>query len=97
MFAGCTSLTTAPELHATTLTDFCYAGMFQDCTNLNYIKCLATNISAYRCTINWVSGVQINSGTFVRDENTDWPTNSVSGIPQNWEAIPPIDPEPQMG
>ena len=34
MFAGCTSLTTAPELPATTLADYCYMSMFQGCTKL---------------------------------------------------------------
>ena len=46
MFQGCTSLTTAPELLATTLATMCYYYMFSNCTHLNYIKCLATNISA---------------------------------------------------
>lgn len=34
MFAGCTSLTVAPELPATTLEYRCYSTMFQDCTSL---------------------------------------------------------------
>ena len=36
MFAGCTSLITAPELPAKTLTGAsgCYGGMFKDCTGL---------------------------------------------------------------
>ena len=34
MFKGCTSLTTAPDLHATTLSGDCYRYMFQDCTSL---------------------------------------------------------------
>jgi hypothetical protein len=34
MFFGCTSLTTAPELPATTLTNYCYRGMFCGCTSL---------------------------------------------------------------
>lgn len=34
MFYGCTSLTTAPELPATTLTDHCYYAMFDGCTSL---------------------------------------------------------------
>lgn len=33
-FYGCTSLTTAPELPATTLADFCYQLMFNGCTSL---------------------------------------------------------------
>ena len=34
MFQGCTSLTTAPELPATTLAPNCYSSMFQGCTSL---------------------------------------------------------------
>ena len=34
MFSGCTSLTQAPALPATTLADYCYCGMFVRCTSL---------------------------------------------------------------
>ena len=34
MFYDCTSLTTTPELPATTLTDYCYSKMFYNCTSL---------------------------------------------------------------
>ena len=34
MFYGCTSLTTAPALPATTLAESCYECMFADCTSL---------------------------------------------------------------
>ena len=34
MFYGCTSLTQAPALPATTVTGYCYAHMFRDCTSL---------------------------------------------------------------
>ena len=34
MFSGCTSLTAAPSLPATTLTDSCYYSMFQGCTGI---------------------------------------------------------------
>ena len=83
MFYNCRSLTTAPELPATTLTDSCYGSMFSECTNLNYIKCLATDISATRCTSGWVSGVAA-TGTFVRAASmTGW-TTGANGIPSGW-------------
>ncbi len=83
MFYGCTSLTAAPELPATTLADGCYLQMFYGCTNINYIKCLATDISASSCTSNWASGVAA-TGTFVKDANmTSW-TTGTSGIPTGW-------------
>ena len=34
MFYGCTSLTAAPSLPATTLASSCYSGMFQDCKKI---------------------------------------------------------------
>ena len=34
LFANCVSLTQAPELPATTLTEYCYSGMFSFCTEL---------------------------------------------------------------
>ena len=34
MFCGCTALTTAPELPATTLADYCYDNIFKGCTAL---------------------------------------------------------------
>ena len=83
MFQGCTSLITAPALPATTLSQYCYFGMFNGCSNLNYIKCLATDISASNCLRNWVYGVAAN-GTFVKDPSmSSWPTGD-SGIPSGW-------------
>lgn len=83
MFSNCTSLTTAPELPATKLESYCYNQMFYNCGNINYIKCLATNISAVNSTYQWVRGVNEN-GTFVKDANmTSWATGE-SGIPNNW-------------
>ena len=84
MFEGCTSLTSAPELPATTLTNYCYQAMFRNCTSLNYIKCLATNISATYSHQNWVSGVQTTSGTFVKAPSMSSWSTGVDGIPTNW-------------
>jgi hypothetical protein len=91
MFKGCTSLTTAPELPATALVDRCYDCMFQNCSKLNYIKMLATNISASNCLSNWVYGVA-STGTFVKNPNmTSLPTatasNDYAGIPSGWTVI----------
>ena len=83
MFQNCTSLTTAPELPATTLFWGCYSQMFSGCTNLNFIKCLATDISATNCTKNWVKDVTA-SGTFVKNPNMSSWTTDTSGIPSGW-------------
>ena len=48
MFNGCTGLTTAPELPATTLAEFCYFSMFNGCTGLTTAPDLpATNLAQY--------------------------------------------------
>ena len=86
MFDGCTSLVTAPELPAITLKNYCYYRMFTGCTKLNYIKCLATNISASECLSLWVKNVA-STGTFVKATSmTSWP-NGTSGIPTGWTVV----------
>ena len=86
MFGGCTSLTTAPELPATNLVFFCYDSMFRGCRNLNYIKCLATNLGFMPSTNNWVSNVA-PTGTFVKAAGmTKWTTGD-NGIPEGWTVI----------
>ena len=49
MFKGCTSLTTAPALLATTLTTNCYAGMFEGCTSLTTAPALPATTLADGC------------------------------------------------
>ena len=86
MFQGCTSLTTAPELPATTLVSSCYQRMFINCINLNYIKMLATDISATNCLYYWVYNVS-GTGTFVKNPAmTSLPTG-ISGIPSGWTVV----------
>ena len=82
MFDSCTSLTKAPVLPATTLAGGCYSYMFLDCTKLNYIKMLATDISAYDCLFKWVNGVS-STGTFIKHPDANIPTGT-SGIPDGW-------------
>ena len=86
MFYGCVSLRTASELPATTLVQNCYDAMFFRCRSLNYIKCLATDISATKCTNLWVSGVA-STGTFVKAASmNDWTTGN-NGIPSGWTVV----------
>ena len=83
MFYGCTSLTTAPALPATTLAKSCYDRMFRGCKSLNNVKCLATDISATNCTADWLRGVA-TSGTFTKASSmTSWPSGP-DGIPSDW-------------
>lgn len=84
MFENC-AFSTAPDLLAPTLTNSCYLSMFTGCNNLNYIRCLATNISATNCTQNWVKNVA-SQGTFIRIGTTSW-DRGANGIPSNWTAV----------
>lgn len=85
MFMNC-RFDKAPELPATTLSDNCYKGTFDGCTSLNYIKCLATDISATNCTLNWLNNVS-STGTFVKTASMNsWPTGA-SGIPNGWTVV----------
>jgi hypothetical protein len=56
------------------------------CYNLQYIKCLATDISAGYCTYNWVQNVPSSGGVFVKKSGTSWTTGD-SGIPSGWTVI----------
>jgi hypothetical protein len=85
MFSGCILLQTAPELPAAILTAYCYSEMFNNCSKLNYIKMLATDISASNCLDNWVSGVA-SAGTFVKPSNMTLSTG-VNGIPEGWTVV----------
>lgn len=83
MFYGCALLTRAPELPAPTLVEDCYRRMFYDCTSLNYIKCLATDVSASNCTNEWVRNVA-STGTFVKPSSMSSWTSGINGIPAGW-------------
>lgn len=83
MFRYCAALVTAPELPAATLENYAYEQMFNGCTPLAYIKCLATTISATSSTNSWLNGVAA-TGTFVKAASmTSWSTGT-SGIPSGW-------------
>lgn len=84
MFQSNTSLEKAPFLPAITLSgNCCYQEMFNGCTKLSYIKCLASNPGT-QYTTNFTGGVAA-SGTFVRNSvlTTSWPTGA-NGIPDGW-------------
>ena len=49
MFKGCTNLTAAPALPATTLAENCYYSMFYGCTNLNAAPELSATTLAKSC------------------------------------------------
>ena len=49
MFAGCNSLTIAPELPATTLASYCYSGMFNSCSKLTVAPSLPATTLTTGC------------------------------------------------
>ena len=82
MFSGCTSLTTAPELPATTLVDFCYMQMLENCSKLNYVKAMFTDMSATLCVYGWLMNAP-RTGTFVKNAAATW-SNTDAEIPSGW-------------
>ena len=77
-----TSITTAPDLLAPTLVVSCYEGMFNRCPNVNYIKCLAVDISPASATTAWTQNVA-NTGIFIKKADIDWERGN-NGIPTKW-------------
>lgn len=85
MFEYCEKLITAPELPAATLQNYSYFHMFYGCISLNYVKCLATSISATTSTNQWLYDVA-STGTFVKASSmSGWPSGD-SGIPSGWSV-----------
>lgn len=84
MFASCGSLTASPDIMATSASArFCLAQTFQNCSNLNYIKCMA--VGSVRST-DFSQNVAAN-GTFVKNANmSSWPSGK-DGIPTGWTVI----------
>lgn len=84
MFVNCFKLTEAPLLPAKRLVIDCYNSMFSLCGNLKAVTCLATDISATSCILNWLNNVS-PTGTFAKDpEMKDW---VVGTIPAGWTIV----------
>ena len=85
MFSGCNKLTQAPELPAIDLDNSgseCCNNMFDGCSVLSCIKCLAISTGK---TSNWVRNVGWN-GIFIKAAGTNWPKSN-TGIPTNWVVV----------
>ena len=59
MFQGCTALTQAPALPATTLADSCYSYMFQGCTALTQAPALPATTMAIFCYSHMFQGCTV--------------------------------------
>lgn len=84
MFANCDILYAAPTLPAPTLVDRCYVGMFENTWLLDYIICLATDISASNCTYDWFASNGAVRGDFYKAPGMNNWTRGSSGIPSSW-------------
>jgi len=83
-------------LPASTLVFCCYRFMFDGCTNLNHVRCLATDISAEACTYDWLHNVAA-TGTFVKAPEMEHWTTGDGGIPAGWtveDHVPTITIDP---
>ena len=85
MFSGCTSLTTAPRLPATTLADNCYSYMFDSCSNLASIDVRFTSWDPTNATYEWLRSVG-DSGTFTCPAKLP-DTRGTSNIPEGWTKV----------
>ena len=56
MFQGCTALTRAPALPASTLSNYCYSDMFNGCTSLTHAPALPATTLADYCYRNMFRG-----------------------------------------
>ena len=77
MFRGCTSLTEAPALPATSLADSCYSYMFYGCTSLNEVICFATTNSYSNSTTDWLTSASSSGKIYSKT------TTNIS-VPSGW-------------
>jgi hypothetical protein len=87
LFRQCSKLEYVPMLPAPTLVTGCYRQMFSG-SGIKSLVCLATDISAAECTIDWMSDVSNdNTRTFYKAPGmTSWPRD-VNGILSNWNVV----------
>lgn len=86
MFKKCTSLTKGPDLLLPTLTNKCYSSLFDGCSSLNYVRCLATSGLTYDELSYWMYDVPAG-GTFVRAAGVTWPSSKNYGVPSSWTIV----------
>lgn len=84
MFQNCYNITSGPDILATSAsTLYCLGQTFNNCSNLNYIKCMAVGRVG---STDFSKGVA-STGTFVKNANmSDWPSGK-DGIPEGWTII----------
>ena len=82
MFSGCTNLTQAPALPATTLADSCYNNMFYKCTSLTQAPALpATTLANYCYSSMFKSCTNITELHYPASVQNDSTFKGMSGSP----------------
>lgn len=82
LFQSCESLTSAPKLPATTLTEKCYERMFEGCTNLTTAPELPATTLTTNCYVEMF--LKCSNLNFIKVAFTDW--NSSEHSTDNWIA-----------
>ena len=83
MFNGCTSLTEAPALPATTLAQSCYNGMFYGCTSLTKAPVLqATTLDTY-CYFSMFNGCSSLNKVHCQMPSS-YSASTISSYTENW-------------
>ena len=86
MFNRCDDIEAGPILLAAVLGVKSCMGMYNRCSKLNYIKCLATGITASQSTSSMTNLVAA-TGTFVKSSQmNNWPSGK-DGIPEGWQVV----------
>ena len=91
MFSGCTNLTTAPVLPATTLANYCYQYMFLGCTSLTTAPVLPATTLAQGCYSGMFNGcTKLKlSTTQTTEYKTPWripSSGTISSEPNGWNT-----------
>ena len=87
LFAGAEKLVNNTER----LEKGCYQEMFFDCSKLNSVKCLATDISAEGCTKNWLTNAGTEAtGEKVLETAVPMTSGSDDGVPDGWTSFIPV-------
>ena len=92
MFINAKQLETSPDLLAPVLVTGCYSGMLhmqgtmtEVEKKLRYCRCLATNISASNCVLNFFNDTNVaQGGVFVKAASNNRWTRGSNGIPTRW-------------
>ncbi|MBP3679782.1 MAG: hypothetical protein J6I70_05655 [Bacteroidaceae bacterium] len=72
LFEGCVQLTSAPELPATDLAEYCYFAMFKDCTSLTVAPVLPATTLTNQCYREMFSGCEnLSSITMLTTEDVE--------------------------